>query len=79
MTSARALRLAEVAERLAISTRAIRRQVARGTFPIPELPSLDRIHRWSSVDVDRYLETAATNPRLHRLVSVDRAHERKAG
>jgi hypothetical protein len=41
---------------LRISARTIRRARERRTFPIRELPSLDKRPRWAGEDVRRYLQ-----------------------
>jgi hypothetical protein len=44
----------DVAEAIDTSVTTIKRKLAAGTFPIPTIPSADRRHRWSVVDVQRY-------------------------
>jgi hypothetical protein len=50
---------------LDISLRTLKRQRRLGTFPIPELPALDRRHRYGRADVERFLnrETPTAFPR----------------
>lgn len=61
MTTAKAVSLREAAGRVGMSYRTARRKVAEGTFPVPELPRSGRDwHRYSEADIDRYLNTAAT-------------------
>lgn len=57
----------ELARILKTSTRNLQRQLRAGTFFIPELPKVDRRHRWSRVVVAQYIAEG------HALV-----HERKA-
>lgn len=49
--------LEEVAGILRVSRSTIERRRRDGTFPIPELPSLDRRPRWSRSEVERYVES----------------------
>ena len=49
--------LEDVAGFLRVSRSTIERRRRDGTFPIPELPSLDRRPRWSRIEVERYLES----------------------
>jgi len=61
MSATRAVSLREAAERCGMSYRTARRRVAEGTFPVPELPRRGREwHRYSELDIDRYLASAAT-------------------
>lgn len=50
-------------ERIGISVRTGERLIAEGKFPIPELPRLTprAHHRFSTADIDLYLERAATS------------------
>ena len=45
---------------LDISLRTLKRQRRLGTFPIPELPTLDRRHRYGRTDVERFLNRETT-------------------
>jgi hypothetical protein len=51
-------------DRIGLSYRTAERRLAEGTFPIPALPRLRRQrgvkHLFSSVDIDRYLDSAST-------------------
>jgi predicted DNA-binding transcriptional regulator AlpA len=47
--------LEDVAEMLRVSRSTIERRRREGTFPVPELPSLDRRPRWSRRSVEQYL------------------------
>jgi predicted DNA-binding transcriptional regulator AlpA len=49
--------LDDVAGILRVSRSTIERRRRDGTFPIPELPSLDRRPRWSRSEVERYVES----------------------
>lgn len=62
----RAVGLKVACELLGISVRTGERLLADGRFPIPELPRVTWRHRFSSADIDRYLEEAATEPRRLR-------------
>ena len=55
--------LDDLATVLRVSRSTIERRRRAGTFPIPELDSLDRRPRWSRRAVDRYL---ASEPRTMR-------------
>lgn len=59
--------LREACARTGISYGYGRRLVAAGRFPIPALPRLGRRgrHRYSTVDIDRYLNTASLEDVLH--------------
>jgi predicted DNA-binding transcriptional regulator AlpA len=60
----RAVDLRVACDRLGMSVRTGERRLAEGTFPIPELPRHRRArgvkHRFSSVDIERYLRQAST-------------------
>jgi hypothetical protein len=45
----------DVAAALKISVKQIRKLEARGAFPIPRLPKLDRHARYSRLAVDRFI------------------------
>jgi hypothetical protein len=45
----------DVARILKTSVRTIKRRLRCGAFPIPELPSIDKKHRWSGESVRRYV------------------------
>lgn len=47
--------------RIGIAPRTGERLLAEGRFPIPELPRLTRTHRYSELDIQRYLDRAATS------------------
>ena len=49
--------LEDVAALLRVSRSTIERRRRRGTFPIPELPPLDRRPRWSRAEVRRFIES----------------------
>ena len=52
---------------LKISRRTLARRLRSRTFPIPELLSLDKKHRWSKTAVRRYLETTGPTMALRRV------------
>ena len=54
--------LDDVAALLRVSRSTIERRRRQGTFPIPELPPLDRRPRWSRGDVERFLESSGRIP-----------------
>jgi hypothetical protein len=56
---AEVLFIEDVARILRTSRSTIERRRRAGTFPIPELPSIDERPRWGRVAVERYL--ASTN------------------
>lgn len=56
----------DVCAELRISLRTLKRRRRAGAFPIPELPSLDRRHRYARRDVDAFLS------REHRPLVVAR-------
>lgn len=58
----RAVGLPEAARRLGYSYTWARHLMAEGTFPVPALPRVGKRgwHRFSTRDIDRYLESAAT-------------------
>ena len=59
-----AVYLPEACRRLGLSRRSATRMLADGRFPIPALPQLGvRRYRFSSVDLDRYLQTASVGGR----------------
>lgn len=60
--------IADLADRLGMSVRTIDRRLRAGAFPIPELPRLDQRRRWSSVDVNHFIATGATEGKSMRLV-----------
>lgn len=61
MSETTAVRLREAARRVGLSYRTARRKVAEGTFPVPALPRTGNDWwRFSTKDIDRYLNTAAT-------------------
>ena len=55
--------LEDVADMLRVSRSTIERRRRAGTFPIPELPSLDRRPRWSVKAVEQYLNSTAWSDR----------------
>lgn len=61
----RAVRLAEACALLGFSVRTGERLLADGRFPVPELPRLlnrrGSPHRFSTADLRRYLDSAATD------------------
>lgn len=65
----RGVDLAECCRRLGISRRTGERLICEGRFPIPELPPLGQEgsrrprRTYSTADIDRYLDTAATDRR----------------
>lgn len=61
-TPATAISFKACCDRLGVSYRTGERMLADGTFPIPELPrrAPKSPHRYSTVDIDAYLATAAT-------------------
>lgn len=52
----------DICAELRISLRTLKRRRRAGAFPIPELPSLDKRHRYARRDVDAFLarETPST-------------------
>lgn len=60
---AKAVSLRIAAERCGMSYGNARRKVAEGTFPVPALPRVGPRdwHRYSEVDIDRYLANASTD------------------
>jgi hypothetical protein len=58
--------LDDLARALRCSKRTIELRRARGTFPIPELPSIDKRPRWSRQAVQRYLDGHEDRPILRR-------------
>ncbi|MPZ20975.1 MAG: helix-turn-helix domain-containing protein [Luteitalea sp.] len=59
--------LDDVAALLRVSRSTIERRRRQGTFPIPELPPLDRRPRWSRNEVERFMESNRwTQPRRGR-------------
>jgi predicted DNA-binding transcriptional regulator AlpA len=50
--------LADVADMLRVSRSTIERRRREGTFPIPELPTLDRRPLWSRCEVERFVESS---------------------
>lgn len=56
---------ADVCAELRISRRTLERRRRAGSFPIPELPSLDKRHRYARADVDAFLSREA-RPMLAR-------------
>ena len=56
----------DVARVLRTSRSTIERRRRAGTFPIPELPSIDGRPRWSRQAVERYLASTDGGMRLRR-------------
>lgn len=56
----------DVCTALRLSRRTAERLLRHGAFPIPELPRLDRKHRWSGAAVQQFLEAGA-NPSIHLI------------
>lgn len=54
----------ELAQILGTSVRTIQKQLRAGTFPIPELPRIDRKHRWSRERVHAELPALTQASRL---------------
>lgn len=54
--------LEDVADILRMSRSTIERRRRNGTFPIPELPSIDRRPRWSRTEVERFVEEGGRTP-----------------
>lgn len=69
-TELRAVSLAECCRRLNISLRTGEQLLSEGRFPIPELPRLGKEgsklprRTYSTAEIDRYLDTASTEPRV---------------
>jgi predicted DNA-binding transcriptional regulator AlpA len=82
VTELRAVDLAECCRRLGISRRTGERLIREGRFPIPELPRLGQEgsvlprRTYSTADIDRYLDTAATSERRARPYRVVGARRR---
>lgn len=55
---------ADICKELRISVRTLNRLRRGGAFPIPELSSLDKRHRYSRLDVNAYLAREKMNPPL---------------
>jgi hypothetical protein len=56
----------DLAKALRCSRSTIETRLRNGTFPIPQLPSIDKRPRWSRQAVERYLEGHADPPILRR-------------
>ena len=56
----------DLARALRTSERTVQRRRAQHALPIPELPSIDRRHRYGKPDVIRYLERQATGASVRR-------------
>lgn len=61
----------DVAQRLRMSVRTIKRRLRTRAFPIPELPRLDHRRRWSRITVENWIATARQQP--IRIVSKGRS------
>jgi predicted DNA-binding transcriptional regulator AlpA len=78
--TARAVSLNACCERIGMSRRTAERALADGTFPVPHLPRRGRRgapYRFSTYDIDTYLQTAATadaRVNSHRAGSSRAAH-----
>jgi hypothetical protein len=61
--------LEDVARALRTSRSTVKRLRACGTFPIPELPSIDKRPRWSGKDVREFIDnqSVSTSRRLRRV------------
>lgn len=57
----------ELAQVLGTSVRTIERARSAGTFPIPELASIDRKPRWSRQVVREFLDNVNMRGRLRRV------------
>jgi len=66
--------LGEVARILRTSRSTIERRRRAGTFPIPELPSIDGRPRWSRAAVERYLASTSGGLKPRRGRPRTRAH-----
>jgi len=64
----------DVCKALGISRRTVARLLRHGAFPLPELPALDRRHRWSGARVRQFRESAQqrSHGRSLRAVSPNR-------
>jgi hypothetical protein len=62
--------LRQCCELIGLPVRTGERRIATGRFPVPELPRAvnkrGSKHRFSTADINRYLDRAATEPRLRR-------------
>ena len=57
---------ADICRELRISLTTLKRLRRHGAFPIPELPSLDKRHRYARRDVDAFLARELSPRRLKR-------------
>jgi predicted DNA-binding transcriptional regulator AlpA len=57
----RVVGLVECCALLGISRRTANRLLAQGTFPIPEMPRITNRHRFSTLDIDWYINHASTD------------------
>jgi hypothetical protein len=67
-TAPRVYLIEDLCEALKVSRSVVERLRRHGTFPIPELPALDRRPRWSAEAVDRFLSEQGQLPRRLRRV-----------
>lgn len=58
--------IADICVRLGVSRRVVERLRRHGTFPVPELPSLDARPRWSIAAVDAFLSSQASHAQKYR-------------
>jgi hypothetical protein len=61
------LTIDEVARQLKTSRRTIEKRLRAKTFPIHEIPQIDKKHRWSQLAVDAFLATPRVDSRAGRL------------
>ncbi len=47
----------DVCDALRLSRRSFERLLRHGAFPVPELPRMDRRHRWSGAAVQAFIES----------------------
>lgn len=57
----------DVCQALRLSRRTFERLLRHGAFPVPELPRLDRRHRWSGAAITAFIETGANQLVTGRL------------
>lgn len=57
------LTIEDVADAIETSPRTIKRRLRAGAFPIPELPGIDRKHRWAVSAVAEWIVTKGSKRR----------------
>jgi hypothetical protein len=57
----------DICRELRVGRRTVEKLRRHGSFPIPELPSIDKRPRWSRQAVDAFLQTAEHGASIRRI------------